>query len=125
MQRPYVVTIHDMSSLLYPARGDVRGAMHQERYRRGAARAERIIAVSHSTRRDIESFMRIPTERIRTIYSAPDPIFRPGSARHQPGPADSATLFHTASVHPLRRNHPSPKECPTIGGSVRRDSLRA
>src|SRR6185369_2594677 len=46
MQRPYVVTIHDMSSLLYPARGEVRGAMHQERYRRGAARAERIIAVS-------------------------------------------------------------------------------
>jgi len=75
LQRPYVVTIHDMSSLLYPARGDVRGAMHLERYRRGAARAERIIAVSHSTRRDIESFMRIPTERIRTIYSAPDPTF--------------------------------------------------
>jgi glycosyltransferase involved in cell wall biosynthesis len=75
MQRPYVVTIHDMSSLLFPARGDVRGAMHQERYRRGAARAERIIAVSHSTRRDIQSFMRIPAERIRTIYSAPDPSF--------------------------------------------------
>lgn len=75
LQRPYVVTIHDMSSLLFPARGDVRGAMHQERYRRGAARAERIIAVSHSTRRDIESFMHIPTERIRTIYSAPDPSF--------------------------------------------------
>jgi glycosyltransferase involved in cell wall biosynthesis len=75
LQRPYVVTIHDMSSLLYPARGDVRGAMHQERYRRGAARAERIIAVSHSTRRDIESFMHIPNERIRTIYSAPDPSF--------------------------------------------------
>lgn len=75
LQRPYVVTIHDMSSVLFPARGDVRGAMHRERYRRGAARAERVIAVSHSTRRDIESFMRIPTERIRTIYSAPDPTF--------------------------------------------------
>src|SRR5689334_24020206 len=75
LQRPYVVTIHDMSSLLYPARGDVRGAMHQERYRRGAARAERIIAVSHSTRRDIESFMHIPPEQVRIIYSAPDPSF--------------------------------------------------
>ena len=75
LQQPYVVTIHDMSSVLFPARGDVRGAMHRERYRRGAARAERVIAVSHSTRRDIESFMRIPTERIRTIYSAPDPTF--------------------------------------------------
>jgi len=75
MPKPYVVTIHDMSSLLFPAQGDVRGAMHRERYRRGAVRASRIIAVSHSTRRDIESFLQIPTERIRTIYSAPDPSF--------------------------------------------------
>ena len=75
IQRPYVVTIHDMSSLLFHSSGDVRGAMHLERYRRGAARADRIIAVSHTTRRDIESFMRIPSERIRTIYSAPDPMF--------------------------------------------------
>ena len=75
MPKPYVVTIHDMSSLLFPAQGDVRGAMHRERYRRGAARAARIIAVSHSTRRDIESFLQIPSERIRTIYSAPDPSF--------------------------------------------------
>ena len=75
MAKPYVVTIHDMSSLLFPAQGDVRGVMHRERYRRGAVRASRIIAVSHSTRRDIESFLQIPTDRIRTIYSAPDPSF--------------------------------------------------
>jgi len=75
MPKPYVVTIHDMSSLLFPAQGDVRGAMHRERYRRGAVRAARIIAVSQSTRRDIETFLQIPTERIRTIYSAPDPSF--------------------------------------------------
>jgi len=75
MPKPFVVTIHDMSSLLFPDQGDVRGAMHRERYRRGAVRAARIIAVSHSTRRDIESFLQIPTERIRTIYSAPDPSF--------------------------------------------------
>jgi len=75
MPRPYVVTIHDMSSLLFPNKTDFRGAMHEERYRRGAVRAARIIAVSHSTRRDIETVLRIPTERISTIYSAPDPAF--------------------------------------------------
>ena len=80
MPRPYVVTIHDMSTLLFPLRGDVRAAMHAERYRRGAARATRIIAVSHATRRDIENVIRIPPERIRTIYSAPDPAFRPEHA---------------------------------------------
>ena len=75
MPRPYVVTIHDMSSLLFPNKTDFRGAMHEERYRRGAVRAARIIAVSHSTRRDIETVLRIPPERISTIYSAPDPAF--------------------------------------------------
>ena len=34
MPRPYVVTIHDMSSLLYPQHGDVREVLHEERYRR-------------------------------------------------------------------------------------------
>jgi glycosyltransferase involved in cell wall biosynthesis len=82
MPRPYVVTIHDMSTILYPAQGDVRSALHNERYRRGATRAERVIAVSQSTRRDIEAVIGIPTERVRTIYSAPDPAFAslPGDA---------------------------------------------
>ncbi len=75
MPRPYVVTIHDMSSLLFPARGELRETAHEERYRRGALRAARIIAVSHSTRRDLEAVLRLPPERVRTIYSAPDPAF--------------------------------------------------
>ncbi len=75
MPRPYVVTIHDMSSLLFPARTDWRGTLHEERYRRGALRAAKVIAVSHSTRRDLESVLPIPPNRIRTIYSAPDPSF--------------------------------------------------
>src|SRR5262249_43904654 len=47
----------------------------QEKYRRGALRAARVITVSHSTRRDIENVLHVPAERIRTIYSAPDPVF--------------------------------------------------
>jgi glycosyltransferase involved in cell wall biosynthesis len=75
MPRPYVLTIHDMSSILYPSRGDVRSTFHQERYRRGATRATRIITVSNTTRRDIETVLHIPPDRVRTIYSAPDPAF--------------------------------------------------
>ncbi|HML15689.1 MAG TPA: glycosyltransferase family 1 protein [Bryobacteraceae bacterium] len=75
MPRPYVVTIHDMSTLLFPSRPDFRHTLQEERYRRGAQRASRIITVSHSTRRDIESVLGIPADRIRTIYSAPDPAF--------------------------------------------------
>lgn len=75
MPHPYVVTIHDMSSLLFPALKDIRHTWQEERYRRGALRAARVITVSHSTRRDIEQVLHIPGERIRTIYSAPDPAF--------------------------------------------------
>ncbi len=77
MPRPYVVTIHDMSTLIFPARRDFRNQLHEARYRRGAQRAARVITVSQATRRDIESILRIPPQRIQTIYSAPDPAFTP------------------------------------------------
>ncbi len=75
MPRPYVVTIHDMSSLLFPPKRDFRYTVHQERYRRGVIRAARVITVSHATRRDLEGVLRISDERLSTIYSAPDPAF--------------------------------------------------
>ena len=75
MPLPYVVTIHDMSTLLFPEQKTFRSTLHQERYRRGAARAARVITVSNATRRDIETVLRVPSDRISTIYSAPDPAF--------------------------------------------------
>ncbi len=76
MPRPYVVTIHDMSSLLFPSRRrDFRQTMREEQFRRGALRAARVITVSHSTRRDAETVLHVPRQRVRTIYSAPDPAF--------------------------------------------------
>src|SRR6266446_3561280 len=75
MPRPYVVTIHDMSTLLFPTRHDFRHTLHEERYRRGATHAARVITVSNSTRRDVEAVLHVPPSRVRTIYSAPDPAF--------------------------------------------------
>src|SRR5580698_9848899 len=75
MPQPYVLTIHDMSTLLFPAHRTLRNRMHEQRYRRGALRAARVIAVSNSTRRDVETVLHVPAARIRTIYSAPDPAF--------------------------------------------------
>ena len=75
MPQPYVLTIHDMSTLLFPAHRSFRNRMHEQRYRRGALRAACVIAVSNSTRRDVETVLHVPADRIRTIYSAPDPAF--------------------------------------------------
>jgi glycosyltransferase involved in cell wall biosynthesis len=81
MPTPYVVTIHDMSSLLYTPRPRLRKSLRLFLFRRGLLRAERVIAVSDATRRDVENIMGVPGTRIRRIYDAPDPRFlRDGSA---------------------------------------------
>lgn len=75
MPRPYVVTIHDMSSLLYGHSPRLRRSWRWYLFRRGLLRAAKVIAVSAATRRDVESALGIPAERIRQIYDAPDPRF--------------------------------------------------
>ena len=80
MPQPYVVTVHDMSSLVYPERRDVRAWLHEVRFRRGLARAARIIAVSNATRRDVEDILNVPAGRIRRSIGAwgPRPCLRVG-----------------------------------------------
>jgi glycosyltransferase involved in cell wall biosynthesis len=81
MPKPYVVTIHDMSSFLY---GDMAGLKENARlylFRRGLTRADRVIAVSAATRRDVENLLGVRPERIRQVYSAPDPRFLSPSTR--------------------------------------------
>jgi glycosyltransferase involved in cell wall biosynthesis len=75
MPKPYVVTLHDMSSLLFPDPRKEKQSYLPFKFRRGLMRADRIIAVSAASRRDIEKFLGIPSERIRQIYNAPDPRF--------------------------------------------------
>jgi glycosyltransferase involved in cell wall biosynthesis len=76
MIRPYVVTIHDLANIFFEEEtGRLRMQLRQFRFRRGLARANRVIAVSDSTKHDVETQMGIPPERIRRVYNAPDPGF--------------------------------------------------
>ncbi|HEV2445379.1 MAG TPA: glycosyltransferase family 1 protein [Candidatus Sulfopaludibacter sp.] len=76
MIRPYVVTIHDMANLLFVEEtSKLRMRLRRYRFRRGLVRAERVIAVSEATRRDCQSVLGIPPERIARVYNAPDPGF--------------------------------------------------
>ena len=47
------------------------------RYRRSAQMASRVLALSQSTWRDIAKFYGVPASRLRVVYPAPDPSFRP------------------------------------------------
>ncbi|MGD0497151.1 MAG: glycosyltransferase family 1 protein [Bryobacteraceae bacterium] len=76
MFRPYVVTIHDLGSLLFPEGPSAwRMQLRRYRFRRGLERAARVMAVSDATKREVERAMRVPPNRIRRVYEAPDPEF--------------------------------------------------
>jgi glycosyltransferase involved in cell wall biosynthesis len=97
MPRPYVVTIHDLSSLFFD---DASGLLHSARafrLRRGIRRADGIIAVSGATQRDVASLVPESAGRIRLIYNAPDPQFlksgQPRSAQTA-GPEAAARERH-------------------------------
>jgi len=75
MPKPYIVTIHDMSSLMFDYASDPQGRLHLWRFRRGLLRADRVIAVSGATRRDVLNLMNIPASRVLKIYNAIDPGF--------------------------------------------------
>ena len=76
MVRPYVVTIHDMANLLFEEEAsNIRMQLRRYRFRRGLVRADRVIAVSEATKRDVENVMGVPPSRIRRVYNAPDPAF--------------------------------------------------
>ncbi len=80
MPKPYLVTIHDMSTLLFASQSGYRNRLRHFYLRRGLLRADRVMAVSMSTCRDVEALLGIPASRIRVIYNAPDPIFHAPSA---------------------------------------------
>ncbi len=98
MRKPYVVTVHDLSRLLF---GGLTGARRQPaiyRARRGLVNATKVIAVSSATRRDVEMLFGIPTEKIRVIFDAPDPKFLAPSH-----PADARAAGPGAVLHERHR----------------------
>ncbi len=75
MPKPYIVTVHDMGRLLFDEATNSVRSLRRFRLRRGLLRADRIIAVSNATRRDIQTLVGVPEEDVRVVYNAPDPRF--------------------------------------------------
>ncbi len=76
MPRPYVVTVHDLSTLLYAEdKSTTRHSYKLFRARHGLGRAARVIAVSNATRTDLEDLLSVSPSRIEQIYNAIDPQF--------------------------------------------------
>jgi alpha-1,3-rhamnosyl/mannosyltransferase len=73
-----VLTFHDLTTRRFPDMHVAENAaLHAVKERFARDRADRIIAVSEATRRDIVSDLSIPSERISVVYEAADARFRP------------------------------------------------
>ena len=112
MQRPYVVTIHDLSSLFFDEATGALHAAHIFRLKQGLERASRIIAVSGATQRDIVNLVPRAAHRVRLIYNAPDPQFLGRQGR----PAGSGLTIAPGPGHTV-----APEPTP---GSVARERHR-
>jgi glycosyltransferase involved in cell wall biosynthesis len=108
LQRPYVVTVHDLSNMLFDQSTAIVQQMRRFRFIRGVSRAARIIAVSSATRRDLENMIESVSGRTRVIYNAPDPSFfysgRAADARAA-GP-ESGVLERRRIVERYQINYP-------------------
>lgn len=73
----HTMVVHDIIPLLFPAyRGALMSRLHSDRVLRGIGSADRIIAVSNTTKRDLELNLGIPAQRIDVAYPDCDARFR-------------------------------------------------
>lgn len=93
---PFVVTIHDLSFLLYPQSFPRLKRLYLELFTRlSVNKAQRVIAISENTRRDVLAHYPIEPERVDRIYYGRDPGFRPL-------PADQVARFRAEQGLPER-----------------------
>jgi glycosyltransferase involved in cell wall biosynthesis len=72
-----VVTIHDLIFLRYPEYyKPIDRMIYRFKFRLACRKADKIIAVSECTKRDIVSFFHIPEEKIAVVYQGCHPSFR-------------------------------------------------
>jgi glycosyltransferase involved in cell wall biosynthesis len=75
LPKPYVITVHDLSSVMFDTSSPWLRQLRRMRFHRSVERADRVIAVSLATLRDLENLTGIEHNRAHVIYNAPDPVF--------------------------------------------------
>lgn len=71
-----VVTIHDLIFLRYPQfYKPTDRFIYTYKFRQACLQADKVVAISEQTRRDIVSFLHIPENKIEIVYQGCDPVF--------------------------------------------------
>ncbi|MCD6518750.1 MAG: glycosyltransferase family 4 protein [Anaerolineae bacterium] len=72
-----VITVHDLVFILYPHFLTKDAARYYGQIDQAVRRTDAIIAVSQATKRDLMRLLGVPEHRIKVIYEAASPYFRP------------------------------------------------
>jgi glycosyltransferase involved in cell wall biosynthesis len=72
-----VITVHDLAFMLYPHFLTKESAHYYGHIDQAVRWTDHIIAVSHSTKRDVVEHLGVPEDKITVVHEATNPIFRP------------------------------------------------
>jgi glycosyltransferase involved in cell wall biosynthesis len=105
-----VVTIHDLTTLLFPEHHTANTREMQALVRRFAQeKADVVIAVSEATKRDILANMEIPDERVRVVHNGIGSAFHPIEDRETltrvlapPGLSPGGYILHVGTIEPRK-----------------------
>jgi glycosyltransferase involved in cell wall biosynthesis len=105
-----VVTIHDLTALLFPEYHTANTREMQARmFRFAQEEADVVIAVSEATRRDIVTYLEIPPERVHVVANGVGAAFRPisdGGALKQTltslGLVPGGYILHVGTIEPRK-----------------------
>jgi len=97
---PFVVTVYDLSFLLFPQSFETLKRIYLSLFTRlSVRRAARVIAISHSTARDVQRLLGVPEAKVEVVYCGRDESTRPlpseevAEFRHRKGLPSRFILF--------------------------------
>jgi glycosyltransferase involved in cell wall biosynthesis len=79
----YLMTVHDVADFLYPRHPGWKQNWRWRMVRRTLSRAQRVLAVSRATQRDIENLFGIPIARVTVVENAIDERFVQSGRREE------------------------------------------